>query len=92
MLGGTGGEVRCMPFGERDEALARWRQRLQGEIHNRPPQPSTFFLRECGMIVNLFLRWKVTGEDPADSYILHDVRKEGIAHGTSRSNNNAVGP
>jgi hypothetical protein len=60
--------------------------------HGSSPQPSTFFLRECGMIVNLFLRRKVDGEDPADTRMLHHTRKEGIAHGSSRSSKDAVDP
>jgi hypothetical protein len=81
-----------MSFSERNKALAWLRQWLQGEVHNSPPQPSTFFLRECGMIVNLFLRRRVNGQHPADPYRLQHTHQEDITHGSSQSSNDAVDP
>jgi hypothetical protein len=92
VLSGTGGEVRRMSFSEGNKALAWLRQWLYGEVHNTPPQPSPFFLRECGMIVNLFLRRRVNGQHPADPYRLQHTHQEDVTHGSSRSSNDAVGP
>src|SRR5262245_35856856 len=61
VFGSAGHEIGCMLFRECGEALAWWGQRLQGKVHNRPPQLRIFFLRECGMIVNPFLRWSIHG-------------------------------